>query len=223
MAVEVVASPPFGGKGRFARGEVARREAAGELGLVVLDWSLLFRALFPGEQSSLRDESVSDTGAPRMAGALFDLAVGMIAARELSGYVVVQSPRRAVEIAERLNAPIIEVDADPGDVASRAERHMQVIRRTVTRAAAGALRTQCRRQAVTYYREQDRLVGRARVARPSGRGYRVDPQPKRAFDRAAFERGLTPRGREALAALKAAGNEQPSPADIMSWILRDRQ
>ena len=222
MAVEVVASPPFGGKGRYARAEVARREAAGELGLIVLDWSLLYRALFPGEQSALRDDAAADTGAPRAAGAAFDFMVGAIAARELSGFVLSQSPRRAVEIAERLNAPIVEVEADVGDVATRAESHMRTIRRTVTRAAAGALRSQCRRAAVTYYREQDRLVGRARVARRSGRGYRVDPQPKRPFDRALWERGLTPRGREALAELQRQGNAEPSPAEVLAWILRDR-
>lgn len=144
MAVEVVASPPFGGKGRYARAEVARREAAGELGLIVLDWSLLYRALFPGEQSALRDDATADTGAPRAAGAAFDFMVGAIVARELSGFVLSQSPRRAVEIAERLNAPIVEVEADVGDVATRAESHMRTIGRTVTRAAAGALRSQCR-------------------------------------------------------------------------------
>ena len=222
MAVEVVASPPFGGKGRYARAEVARREAAGELGLVVLDWSLLFAALVPGAESQLRDQEVADTGAPRATGAAYDFMIGAIAARELSGFVLTQSPRRAIEIADRLNAPIVEVEAKIGDVATRAEGHMRTVARTVSRAAAGALRPLCRRAAVAYYREQDRLVGRARVARPAGRGYKVDPRPKMAFDRELWLRGLTPKGREGLAALQAAGNPEPSPAEVLAWILRDR-
>ena len=221
MAVEVVAGAPFSGKARYVRQEIERREAAGELGLVALDWSILYLALVPGEQSKLRDEAVSDTGAPRMAGAVFDFAVGAVAARELSGYVLTQSPRRAVEIADRLDALIVEVEVDPGDLADRAESHMRTLRRTVTRAASDALRSQCRRQAVTYYREESRLVGRARVARRRGSRYTVG-ETKRPFDRAAWERGLTPAARDAVAELQAAGTADPTPAEVLSFILKNR-
>ena len=57
--------------------------------------------------------------------------VGAILARELSGYILNQSPRRAVDLGERLAAPVVEVYADPGDVADRAESHMRTLRRTV--------------------------------------------------------------------------------------------
>ena len=53
MAVEVVTSAPFGGKGMYARAEVERREEGGELGLIVIDWSRLFAALYPGIQEFL--------------------------------------------------------------------------------------------------------------------------------------------------------------------------
>ena len=221
MPVEVVAGAPFSGKARYARQEIERREAAGELGLIALDWSVLYLALFPGEQSKLRDEAVSDTGAPRMAGAVFDFAVGAVAARELSGYVLTQSPRRAVEIADRLDAPIVEVVVDPGDLADRAEDHMRTLRRTVTRAAAGAMRSQCRRQGVTYYREESRLVGRARVVRRPGLALR-GRRDQAAFRPAAWERGLTPAAREAVAALQAAGTADPTPAEVLSFILKNR-
>ena len=221
MAVEVVVGAPFSGKARFARQEIERREAAGELGLIALDWTALYLALFPGEQSKLRDEAVSDTGAPRAAGAAFDFMVGAILARELAGYVLTQSPRRAVELADRLNAPIVEVVADPAEVADRAEDHMRSLRRTVTRAAVGAMRSQCRRQGVAYFREAPQLVGRARVVRRSGSGY-VKGETKRPFDRAAWRRGLTPAAREAEDELIAAGTADPTPAEVLSYLLKNR-
>ena len=222
MALEVVAGAAFSGKARYVRQEIERREAAGELGLIALDWSLLYLALFPGEQSSLRDQAVSDTGAPRLAGSLFDVAVGAIAARELSGYVLTQSPRRAIELADRLSASIVEVEADPGDIADRAEAHMRVIRRTVTRAASSdALLSQCRRQGVRYFQEDARLVGRARVVRRRGATYTVG-ETKRPFDRALWRAGLTPAGRSAEASLIAAGTLEPTPAEVLSYLLRNR-
>ena len=222
MAVEVVAGAPFSGKARYVAQEIERREAAGELGLVALDWSVLFRALFPGDQTSLRDEAVSDTGGPRLAGSLFDVAVGAIAAREIDGFVLTQSPRRAIELADRLSAQIVEVEADPGDIADRAETHMRAIRRTVTRAASSdALLSQCRRQGVRYFQESERLVGRARVVRRRGASYEKN-ETKRPFDRALWRAGLTPAGRSAEASLIAAGTAAPTPAEVLSYLLRNR-
>ena len=221
MAVEVVVGVPFSGKARYVRQEIERRESEGTLGLVALDWTALYLALFPGEQSKLRDEAVSDTGGPRMAGSLFDYAVGAIATRELSGYVLTQSPRRAIELADRLDAPIAEVVADPAEVAERAQDHMRVIRRTVARAAQDALRAQCGRQGVTYYREESRLVGRARVVRRRGSRYEKG-EVKRPFDRAAWERGLTPAARDAVAELQALGTADPTPGEVLSFLLNNR-
>ena len=39
---------------------------------------------------------MADTGALRATGAAFDFIVGAVAARELSGYVLSQSPRQAI-------------------------------------------------------------------------------------------------------------------------------
>ena len=63
---------------------IAQRESEGELGLVLLDYTLLFGALVPGVQSSWRDGAVSDTGAPRMVGAMYEAALSALAVRELS-------------------------------------------------------------------------------------------------------------------------------------------
>lgn len=221
MAVAVVAGPPFSGKTLYAKYEIERREKGGELGLFLLGWSELFRVLYPGDQTAFRDEAVSDTGAPRLVGAAHEWIVGAVLARELSGYVVTQSPARAVELADRFDGPLLEVVADVGDVADRVESHMTRLRRTVTRAVRNAMLPKCRKAAVSYFRESSRLVGRAREVRRSGRGYKVDPRPKRAFDRALWERGLTPRGREALAELKHLGNPEPSPSDVMAFLLRN--
>ena len=222
MPVEVVTGAPFSGKGAFVRDEVARREADGELGLVALDWTALYGALVPGVQSSFRDDRVSDTGAPRMVGAAWAFVAGAVEARELSGYVVTQSPRQAVELADRYQARIVEVEADVGDVADRADAHMSRLRRLVPRASRARTVAGCRRQAVAYFREAPALVGRARPARRRGRRWEVDHEGKRPFDRELWERGLTDRGREALRELREQGNPEPTPADVMAWLLRDR-
>ena len=62
--LEIIVGPPFAGKSQAARSLVEEREAAGELGLFVADFSALFSALFPGILSSYRDAGVSETGAP---------------------------------------------------------------------------------------------------------------------------------------------------------------
>ena len=116
---------------------------------------------------------------------------------------------------------MVEVYADPGDVADRAESHMRTLRRTVARAAFDATLPRCRRAAVAYFREESALVGRARVARRSGGGYKVG-EVKKPFDRALWQRGLTPRGREAVAELQSLGNPEPSPSDVMQFLLRNR-
>ena len=206
----------------FARAEVERREEeGGELGLIVVDWSRLYLAMFVGAQSVLRDEAVADTGALRATGAVFDFIVGAVAARELTGFILSQSPRQAVALADRLDAPLLEVVTDPGDIADRADVHMRTLRRTVARAAVDTMLPRCREAATAYYRQQDQLVGRAREVRRSGGGYKMG-EVKRPFDRQLWLSGLTPRGKEAVAQLKDLGNDLPDPAAVMSYLLRNR-
>ena len=217
MALEVVTGAPFSGKGRYVRSEIERREADGELGLLGLSFTSLYLALFPGDQSQLRDDLLGETGAGRLTAFVYEVVVTAALARELSGYVMTQSPRQAVELADRLKGPLVEVVADPGDIADRADAHMRLLRRTVARATVGGMLPRCRRQAVTYFREERRLVGRARVVR-GGRAAEV----KRPFDRAAWERGLTPRARAAIAELQSLGTADPTPAEVMSFVLKNR-
>ena len=129
-----------------------------------------------------------------MTGYTFEVVAAAIAARELSGYVLTQSPERAIALADRFDGPLLEVAADVGDVADRADDHMARLRRTVSRAVRSATIPRCRKAAVSYFRESHRLVGRAReVTRTRGGGYKVG-EVKRPFDRALWEKGLTPRG-----------------------------
>ena len=229
MPIEVITGPPFSGKAEFARAEIARRERAGELGLVLLDYTALYSALVPGVQSSYRDDAVSDTGAPRATGAAYEWMLGTIAARELSGYITTQSPRRALAISNRFeDAPIWDLWTGPDDVAERVHFHMEALGERVPRAAmrpgqGGAfgdrLRALCGQQAQTYYRERPGVVGRAREVRQTGRGSYRKGGPAVNYDE-RFVRGLTPAGREARAELVSEGNLNPTPADVFKRTLQ---
>ena len=232
--IQVVTGPPFSGKGRYVRDEIERREGEGELGLVALDFTALYTALVPGVQSSFRDEAVSDTGARRMVAYVFQAVAAAIKLRELSGYISTQSPRQALRLADGLaehtparlmgRAPgggLVEISADVGDIAERAGYHLTKMGRVVPRALAAAAVADCRKAALTYLREAPALVGRAREVRRSGRGWKVG-EVKRPFDRALWEKGLTPRGKEALNELRELGNAEPSPSDVMAFLLRNR-
>ena len=218
MPINVVVGAPFSGKGRYVRSEIARREAAGELGLVAVDYTAIYAAVVPGAQSSLRDQAVSDTGAPRFVGYLFEAAVAQVALRELSGYITTNSPERAIALAGRLEGRIVNIDLGAEDLAERIETHMAGLEREVKRAARGEIIGRCRGAAVRYLRERPKLVGRARNVVRDGEGYR-DDGPVQAFDRDNFRRGLTPDGRETVAQLEADGVTEWTPSDVLNRIL----
>ena len=218
MPVDLVVGSPFAGKGRFVKSEIARREAAGELGLVAVDYTAIYAAVVPGVQSSLRDQAVSDTGAPRFVGYLFEAAVAQVAVRELSGYITTNSPERAIALAGRLEGRVLNIDLGTEDLADRIEDHMTGLEREVTRAVRGEIVGRCRGAAVRYLREKPKLVGRARNVVRDGDGWR-DDGPVQAFDRALFRRGLTPDGREVAAQLEADGVTEWTPSDILSRLL----
>ena len=222
MPITVVTGAAFSGKGQFVRDEIARRETDGELGLISVDFTSLYTAIVPGEQSSFRDEAVSDTGAPRFAGYAFAVLVAALKDRELSGYVSVPSPKRALEIADKAGAPIVDIAASVDEIAGRIKVHMRDLQKTVPRATRDRSRGRCRKAAVLYFRDEHRLVGRASVATKRGNRWRVGER-KQPFDRAAFERGLTPAGRLARADLVGEGIVDPTPADVLSRLLSERR
>ena len=218
MPVDVIVGSPFAGKGRYVRSEIARRELGGELGLVNVDYTSLYAAVVPGVQSSLRDQAVSDTGAPRFVGYLFEAAVAQVALRELSGFITTNSPERAIALSGRLDSRILNIDLGAEDLADRIETHMAGLEREVKRAARGEIIGRCRGAAVRYLRESPKLVGRARNVVRDGDRYR-DDGPVRAFDRALFRKGLTADGREVVAQLEADGVTEWKPEDILSRLL----
>lgn len=222
MPLEVVQGPPFSGKSRFARDQIEQRERAGELGLVIA-YTELFRALVPGDSSQYRDESVSDTGAPRLAATLYGAAVALAIERELSGYLLTDSPARAVRLAEQVGArSVIEIQEQPEVIADRIGQHVRRLRRLAPRLDATDAQGRCARAAIAYYRELPAAAEQV-ARRPVSADGRVAEQSTRGFDRALFERGLTPAGRAALQEPREEGIADPTPADVMRRVLTNRR
>ena len=168
MPIIVVTGPPFSGKSAFTRAEIARRERDGERGLVALDYTGLYSAIVPGDQSAFRDDEVADSGAPRFAAYLFAIALTQLLDRELSGYVALPSPRRALEIADRADAPILDIAASVDQITTRIKSHMHALEKTVPRATRARTGGRCRRAALAYLRDEHLLVGRARTVTRRG-------------------------------------------------------
>ena len=220
--ITVVVGSPFSGKSAYTRSEIERRETDGERGLVSLDFTGLYTAIVPGAQSSYRDAEVSDSGAPRLASYLYAIALTAILDRELSGFVTTPNPRRALEISDKANgATILDMDASIEDVASRIRAHMGSLARRVSRATAGRTAGRCRGAALGYLSSEHVLVGRARTVRRDGDKWKVGGT-KKPFNQATFERGLTPAGRRVRDELRAGGNLNPRPADILARLVSDR-
>ena len=226
MALDLISGSAFSGKNRFGLSRIREREAAdAELGLIMLDFTGLYSSMFPGAQSALRDQAVSDSGAPLMTGYMFEVAVNQAAERELSGYIAVDSPRRAVALADRIGptSTIFHVESTVTEIAQRAESHLTQLARTVPRASRASAVRRCREAALVALRERPLLVGRARsvTTRPGGR-FEVGG-PVAPFDRALFESGLSSRGREVLDDLRAGGVIDPTPAEILGVLLSERR
>ena len=181
--------------------------------MVAVDFTPLYSALVPGEQSSYRDDAVAETGASRWVGYLFALAVSQVLDRQLSGYILTPNPTRALEIADKANAPILDIAANVDQIATRIKVHMRDLQKTVPRATRARTVGRCRGAATAYLRDERLLVGKARTVTRSGNRYRIGER------KAAFERGLTARGRAVRDELKAAGNPDPTPADILSGLI----
>ena len=223
MPIVVIVGPPFSGKSAYARAEIERRETDGERGIVALDFTGLYQSIVPGSQSAFRDGEVSDTGAPRAVSYLYAVALTAILDRELSGFITTSNPRRAIEISDKANgAPILDVSASVEDIAVRIKSLMRDLQRTVPRATAARTVGRCRGAAAAYLKSEHVLVGRARTVTRRGDKWKIG-EPKKPYDREAFARGLTPAGRRVRDELKASGNADPTPADILSELITDRR
>ena len=218
MPIEVVTGNVFSGKSLYIGDEIERREEEGELGLVALDYTGLYAATVPGVESSLRDQPVAATGAPRLAGYLFEAAVAQVALRELSGYVATNSPKRAIALAERFGGRLVNVDVGVEELADRINGHMRGLSRTVRRASREGIIGRCRDAAGRYLNEADALVGKARNVRKVGKRWR-DDGPVQPFDRDHFRRGLSANGKRVVAQLEADGDLDWRPKNVLDRLL----
>ena len=159
--LEVVLGAPFAGKDRWIAAEIERRETAGELGLLALSFTGIFAAIVPGAESVYRDEDVSDSGTPRLVGYLLSTAIAEAGRRELSGYVALDSPRRALKVLEQIGGNrLIEVTVGEATANRRAQDHIALVRELAPRAGADdakAAAARCRKMVASYFRERDVL------------------------------------------------------------------
>ena len=167
MPLEVVTGSPFSAKSWWAEAQIERREAAGERGLLLLSYSSVYSALAPGDESVLRDDSVSDSGAPRLAGWLLAGAIREAAQRELSGYVAVDSPRRALQYLEIVGGDsIIEATVTEAQAVRRAREHVSLISELAPRAKqkenAEAI-ARCQSMIRTYFAERETALSGVEV------------------------------------------------------------
>ena len=224
MPLDVITGPGFSGKRRFALQEVEERERDGEVGLLVLDFTALYLAIAPGEQSQYRDEEIADSGAARMAGYGLAVLTRTAIERELSGFVTTNSARQAVELATRTGGRIYEVQVSVDALADRLAAHEADIKRRVPRARrdASRLSRRCRESAKVYAREAPHLDGRTVTpVEQAGRRYRAG-RPRRGSGYAAdgeWIENLSAKGRRAFNKLVKAGNPSPSFEDVLAEVL----
>lgn len=162
MPLQVVVGAPFSGKDRWIAAEIERRESGGELGLLALNYSAMFAAIAPGVESVYRDDAVSDSGAPRLAGYLLAASITEAARRELDGYIAVDSPRRAIAVlATTGGRGVVEVAVAEEVAHRRAADHLNQIRTLAPRAADddADAEARCRRVVRAYYAEREVLAG----------------------------------------------------------------
>ena len=155
MPLEIVVGPPFSGKGWWIADQIERREADGEVGLLSLNYTSVFMAISPGDESAYRDEEVTNSGVTRLASYLFSVAAGEAGTREMAGYLAVDSPRRAVDLLERIGGnELIEVRVTEETAIRHAERHVEQLRQIAPRAGAADAIQRCRRIVAQYFRER---------------------------------------------------------------------
>ena len=157
----IVTGSPFAGKRLWTDAQIEQAESDGAVGWLAIDFTSVYSAVVPGLASTYRDQRVTDSGASRFAGWLLGAAIREAGQRELDGFVLTDSPRRALAFSQQLSgAPVVEVVVSRTEALRRSDRHVELIRDLAPRAAAddGAAATQrCRQMVASYYAERDTL------------------------------------------------------------------
>ena len=205
MPLEVLTGAPFSGKNWWAEQQIERRESDGERGLLLLSYTGIYSALAPGDESTFRDDEVSDSGTPRLAGWLLAGAIREAAQRELSGYVAVDSPRRALQYLEITGGNVvIEATVTEGQAIRRAREHVSLISELAPRAKqkenAEAI-ARCQSMISTYFREREAELAGVEVrkvraptvppVRAITQAYRAAMKARRRGDTEAVRKWLT--------------------------------
>ena len=154
----IVVGAPFSGKDRWIAAEIERRESGGARGLLALSYTALFAGMVPGAESVYRDAEVSDSGAPRFTGWLLAAAVREASARELGGFVAIDSPRRAIAALEVTGGTgLVEVTVSEATAIRRADDHVAMVRELSPRAEQADAKARCLQMVRAYYAERDVL------------------------------------------------------------------
>ena len=121
--LRIVAGPPFAGKTQWVQEQIDKREKAGERGLLLIDFTALYLAMFPGEADKVR--LPGSVGVP-VTQYVREVVVQQAQERELDGYVTVARPETAERLRERLvQETITVVDTPETVVRERMKKHMR--------------------------------------------------------------------------------------------------
>ncbi len=169
MPLTVVTGSPFSGKRLWTDAQIEQAEEEGAVGWLALDFTSLYSAAVPGLASTYRDQRVTDSGASRYAGWLLAAAIREAGQRELNGYVLTDSPRRAQTLAAAAGgAPLVEVVVTHQEALRRSQQHVDLVKALVPRAAQDdGAEARCRQMVDQYFREADDLpADRRQVSAP---------------------------------------------------------
>lgn len=158
----IVTGAAFSGKRLWVDTQIEQaEEEEGAVGQIALDYTAIYSAAVPGLASTYRDQRVTDSGAARFAGWLLAAAIREAGQRELDGYVLTDSPRRALALAAAAGgAPMVEVVVSQETALRRSQRHVELVKALVPRAAADngeEAQARCKKMVNAYYSEADLL------------------------------------------------------------------
>ena len=165
----IVVGSPFSGKRLWTDREIEQAEEKGAVGWLALDFTSVYSAVAPGLGSVYRDQRVSDSGASRFAGWLLGAAIREAGQRELNGYALTDSPRRALALAAQIGgAPLVEVVVTQEAALRRSQQHVELVKALAPRAAQDdGAEAKCRQMVDQYFREADVLpADRRQVSAP---------------------------------------------------------
>ena len=188
--LRIVAGPPFAGKTQYVESEIAKREKAGERGLLLIDFTALYLGMFPGEADKVR--LPGSVGVP-LTQHMREVLIQQAQERELDGYVTVARPETAERLRERLvQETITVVDTPETVVRERMEKHMrQMYAIRGNQRKKDAIRSECEGAVDAWfngYVEEEwhrktsgkRSTSRPRPAKPAPPDNRTPAQRRRA-------------------------------------------